>query len=310
MCPHRGAAHINEFWEEVDGQRIRYLHGGSGPAVLLLHGLLGGSFCWRFTLPALAERHSVYAVDLPGAGLSDTGAATDCSMTAHARRMLHFIEQHKLTDVAVMGCSFGGAVALLLAAMASEHAAANGQRTGSNPISALVLCAPVNPWSQFGRGRIRFLSTMIGGWLLRMAMPVSRPLHSWVLQRLYADTRRIPPGTLDGYRKMILRPGRARNLLNTLRAWSRDVELLQGTVGKIRVPALLLWGGDDRAVDVRSCDELTARLPKSEKVLMSGVGHLPFEEAAEEFNRVVGEFLVRQEKERIHHGDTELRRKP
>ena len=57
----------DECWCPLDGYRLRYLCRGSGPALLLLHGLLGYSFSWRYTLPVLAERATVYAVDMPGA---------------------------------------------------------------------------------------------------------------------------------------------------------------------------------------------------------------------------------------------------
>ena len=43
---------VKECWCVLDGYRMRYLCGGSGPPLLLLHGLLGYSFSWRFALPA------------------------------------------------------------------------------------------------------------------------------------------------------------------------------------------------------------------------------------------------------------------
>jgi len=50
---------------------MRYLSAGSGPPLLLVHGLLGYSFSWRFTIPALAQHATVYAIDLLGTGFSD-----------------------------------------------------------------------------------------------------------------------------------------------------------------------------------------------------------------------------------------------
>ena len=45
---------VEECWMDVDGARMRYLRAGSGPPIVLLHGLLGYSFSWRYALPALA----------------------------------------------------------------------------------------------------------------------------------------------------------------------------------------------------------------------------------------------------------------
>jgi hypothetical protein len=62
---------------DVDGLRMHYVTGGSGPALVLLHGWPQTWFVWRGIMPALAERFTVYAVDLPGLG--DSEGAPPCS---------------------------------------------------------------------------------------------------------------------------------------------------------------------------------------------------------------------------------------
>ena len=75
---------------ELDGARMRYLRAGSGPALILLHGLLGYSFSWRFTMPALAPYVTAYAPDMLGAGFSDRPPGIDHSMRGTAKRVLRF----------------------------------------------------------------------------------------------------------------------------------------------------------------------------------------------------------------------------
>ena len=265
---------------EIGGQKLHYQQAGSGTPVLLIHGLLGGSFCWRFNIPALSERHSVFAVELPGFGLSDAPRETDCAMEAQAMRLLGLIEQLQFESVHVVASSWGGAVALFLAAR-------------SRKVRSLVLAAPVNPWSDFGIGRIHFLSSRLGGWLLRMAIPLSSPLHRVALRRMYGDPGRIPEGTLQGYAAMLMRRGRVYNLLNVLRSWENDVRALRGMIAQVRVPVMLIWGTKDGAVDLRSADTLQRALPRCETALLPGVGHLPFEENPEGFDRLVLDFLAR-----------------
>ena len=272
-----------ECWAEVDGERINYFQAGAGPPLLLVHGLLGGSFCWRFNISALAQKHTVYAMDLPGSGTCPAGPATDCSMGCHAQRLLRFIQQTGLNSVSVMGSSFGGGITLLLAAQ--------DEATGSPKIRSLVLAAPVNPWSRFGGGRIRFLRTHVGGGLLRMVLPVSRPVHGIAVRRMYGDTGRIPPGTIEGYGRLVTHPGKARHVLSALRNWQRDIEAMRNAIPKIKIPTLLIWGDRDGAVDPESSKALSERLPNCECRMLLGVGHLSFEEVPEEFNRVALEFL-------------------
>lgn len=161
----------------------------------------------------------------------------------------------------------------------------------SPKIRSLVLAAPVNPWSNLGRGRIRFLNGRLGAALLRMTWPVSRPLHRLAIQRMYGDPGRVPAGTIEGYSSLIMRPGRVHNILNTLRCWENDVNALRAAIPRIRARCLLIWGTRDGAVDVRSGEALRQALPQCQLALIDDVGHLPFEETPDEFNQLVLDFI-------------------
>jgi pimeloyl-ACP methyl ester carboxylesterase len=272
---------IDKLTAEIDGQQLHYLRAGAGPPLLLLHGLLGGSFCWRLNLEAFSRQHTVFAVDLPGLGESDAPRHLDCSMQAQASRVSSLLEQLRLERADVVGCSWGGAIAMFLAAQGGR-------------VRSLVLSAPVNPWSNLGAGRIRFLNGRLGGALLRMAWPVARPLHRTALERMYGDPRRVPAGTIEGYSSLVMRPGRVHNILNTLRNWEQDVNALRAAIPRIKARSLLIWGTRDGAVDLRSCEALRRALPQCELALIEGAGHLPFEETPDEFNRLVLGFVDQQ----------------
>lgn len=130
--------------------------------------------------------------------------------------------------------------------------------------------------------------------LLRVAWPVSRPLYRIALARMYGDPRRLPAGTVEGYRSQIMQPGRVNNILNTLRSWEKDVNALRAMIPRIRARSLLIWGTLDGAVDVRSAEPLRQALPDCQLALIEGAGHLPFEETPEEFNRLVLGFIDQQ----------------
>src|ERR1700756_4242134 len=135
---------VEECWMDFDGARMRYLRAGSGPPLILLHGLLAYSFSWRYTMPALASYATVYAPDLLGAGFSDR-PAIDHSMRATALRVLRFAENLGLESFDLLGTSRGGAVAMCAAA---ECMAA---RKPSLRLRRLVLVCPVNPYSAHGK---------------------------------------------------------------------------------------------------------------------------------------------------------------
>jgi len=272
---------IDRITAEIHGEQIHYFRAGTGRPLLLLHGVLGGAFCWRRNMEAFSRRHTVFAVDLPGHGENDASRHLDCSASAQAGRVLALLEHLKLDEVDVVGCSWGGAIAMFLASQSVK-------------VRSLVLAAPVNPWSNLGSGRIRFLNGRIGESLLRVAWPVSRPLFRIAVARMYGDPRRLPTGTVEGYRSQIMRPGRVHNILNTLRSWENDVNALHAAVPKIKARSLLIWGTRDGAVDVRSAENLKYALPQCQLALIEGAGHLPFEETPEEFNRLVLGFIDQQ----------------
>jgi pimeloyl-ACP methyl ester carboxylesterase len=270
---------ITEQSAQVNGAQFHYLQAGSGPPLLLIHGLLGGSFCWRLNLPALAERFTTYAVDLPGHGESPAPQDGSYSMQAQAARLRSWLQKQSIGPIDVIAASWGGGVALFLAAL------------DPGIVRSLVLAAPVNPWSEFGRNRVRFFAGPVGATLLRWGMPFSRPLHLTALKRMYGDPKRIPAGTLAGYSRLMLRSGVARNIIQTLRSWEKDLDALPSAIERVKSPALLVWGTKDGAVDIRSASALQQKLSGSELAIIEGAGHLPFEETPEEFNHVVMEFL-------------------
>ena len=108
----RGTPPVEELFADVDGARMRYLRAGTGPPLILLHGLMGYSFSWRFTIPALARYATVYAVDSVGTGFSDRPAGLNCSLRSGADRLLSFLDAVGVRSFDLLGTSYGGAVAM------------------------------------------------------------------------------------------------------------------------------------------------------------------------------------------------------
>jgi pimeloyl-ACP methyl ester carboxylesterase len=275
---------VQEKWVTLDGAqvaaRMRYLRAGSGPPLLLIHGLLGYSFSWRFVIPALAQRHTVFAPDMPGAGFSDRPVELDCSIHACAQRLLSFMDKAGVDSCDLLGTSHGGAVAMKAAALAPSR------------VRRLILVAPVNPWSAHGKGVSWLLSRRLVTALFLQLGPRIRVLDEFYLRRVFGDPRRIPPDSLDGYRAPLVRPGFFEYPLNVLRSWNRDLQELKSILPRIaHIPTLLIWGSLDAAVDPASAASLKKHFNNGRLLTMEGVGHLPYEEVPEEFNRAVSEFL-------------------
>ena len=271
---------VEERWINLDGARMRYLYAGSGPALLLVHGLLGYSFSWRFTIPTLARHATVYAVDLMGTGFSDRPPHLDCSFRASAQRLLGFMDAVGIASCDLLGTSHGGAVSMMLAALASKR------------IRRLILVDPVNPWSAHGKHLSVLLSNPVVAQMFLTLAPRVRILDEFYHRRMFGDPRRIPPDSLEGYRKPMRIPGSYEYGLAVLRSWNRDLRELELVLPRIAdIPTLLIWGTSDTAVDPTSAHQLQQRFRDCRLLMFEGVGHLPYEEVPEEFNRAVTAFL-------------------
>ena len=276
-------AGVEERWIQLGEHRQRYLTCGSGPPLVLLHGLLGYSFSWRFNYAALGEVATVYAPDALGSGFSARAEGLDCSLHGSAARVLATIDALGLRDADLLGTSHGGAVAVFAAALDREQ--------GGKRIRRLILVDAVNPWSRRGRWLVRIFRSPIGR-ALPWAAKRFAETHSYWLRRQYADPRRIAPGTLEGYTAPLELGGTMEHAHRILRCWGTDLDGYERRLEQVRdLETLLLWGSKDAAVYPASAHELKKRLPRAQLVILEGVGHLPYEESPEEFNRVVTTFL-------------------
>ncbi|MGQ0560995.1 MAG: alpha/beta fold hydrolase [Gemmatimonadota bacterium] len=102
----------------VRGQRIYSLRAGSGPPVILLHGLAGSSRWWRYVMPALADHFTTYAPDLVGFGRSRGMPAT---LDETAALVAEWLEACGLERAHLIGHSMGGQIAIHLAARHSAR---------------------------------------------------------------------------------------------------------------------------------------------------------------------------------------------
>jgi pimeloyl-ACP methyl ester carboxylesterase len=302
LVPARGTG-IEECWMEIEGARMRYLRTVSqhqpkrarskvrqSPPLILIHGLLGYSFSWRYTMPALAPYTTVYAPDLLGAGFSDRPPGLDNSLRATARRLLSFIAGLGISSFDLLGTSHGGAVAMMMAAEcaeATEHS--HGLR-----LRRLVLAEPLNPFSSHGRWLAPFVGGPLGTALFRLLVAPTHFFYPLAHARMYGDRKRIPAGAIEGYMAPLAIPGLFEHALGIVRTWTPDLRQLKAALPKLAdFPTLFIWGSKDEAVPVSSAVPLAKYFHHSETVIFPGIGHLPYEECPEGFNRALIEFLTK-----------------
>ncbi len=275
-----GHIQIEQRWVVVDGHRMHCLKAGSGPELILVHGLLGTASTWEPTFPGLAAHSTVYAMDALGIGESERVPGIDVRLKAQADRIVQFMDASGIGSADFLATSHGGAVAIMLAANYPSR------------VRSLLLHAPANPFSSLGDPLIRFYLSGLGTWFAHRIPSLPESMQSLALGRMYGNPAQVREGSLGKYIDSLRVPGTIEHVLNMLRAWSGDMGELGPALARVRqFPALLLWGDRDRAVDIASAEPLQRCFARAQMAVLPGAGHLPYEECPELLVRLVNEFL-------------------
>jgi pimeloyl-ACP methyl ester carboxylesterase len=271
-----------EAFVDVVGARVYELHAGSGRPMLLIHGLLGSSANWRNNIVALAQHASVYAIDMMNMGKSQRIEGLDTGLRATANRIIAVMDALDLTEADIVAHSYGGAVAVMLAALHPSR------------VCRLILFAPANPYCHSSDLMARIYSTPWGGFLACMLPYLPAPIQRIALGEMYGGPDRVVDSCLQEIVDGLRSPGTLRHVLCIIRCWFAERDGLKSALRRVkRIPTLLVWGDRDCTVSLSSGNTLKRRLHGSELIVLRGGGHSVFEETPEEANRIMLEWLGR-----------------
>ena len=254
--------------------------GDGGRPIVLLHGYGASSFSWRYWIPALAEHHEVWAVDLKGHGSAPAPCDPNYSPHDHAELVHRFVIQKDLRELTLFGHSMGGGVALLVALRLLDQ----------ERLRRLVLVSS----AAYGQHLPPFVKLARMGWRARLlfaAVP-KRRLTQWVLRSIVHDPSAVSGEQVKGYAEPL---GKARHRLALIRTALSivpdDLDELNARFPEIDVPTLLLWGRQDRVVPLWVGERLCEEMPRATLEVLEDCGHLPAEERPTNSLEIVDTFL-------------------
>ena len=271
-------------YTEIDGLRVHYWVQGQGDPIVLIHGLGGWIYSWRGNIGALSQSHQVYALDLPGFGLSDKLANWDHSMTHQAQFVNDFMAHFEIERATVIGNSMGGGIALELAAQYPDRVA---RLVLIDSVAYLDIEVP--PWAEWLSRSSAGLS------LAHFFMPHFETVKRY-LQGIYADPERVTDEITWGYYFPLTMPGvleAGLAMTRTLR-FTVEREYLQ----RVDQPAWLIWGAQDRVVPLSQGERLAYDLQNATLIVLPDAGHVANEEQPDEVNRLILGFLEQTTSER------------
>jgi pimeloyl-ACP methyl ester carboxylesterase len=274
-------------WASVNaaGLHTAYLEAGSGPPVVLLHGLGATNASLLPTLWDLARDHRVIVPDLPGFGES-----AKPMRSYHAEFFASwaeaFIDELGLDRVHAIGNSMGGRVAIEL-----------GLRTPDR-VDRMVL---LTPSPAFIRRRefvrvVRLLRPELA--FLPLPIPHDRVVRG--IRMMFSRPSRLPKGWYDAAADEFLRVfATARGRIAFFSA-ARQIYLEEprGERGfwdrlpYLETPALFVWGERDRLVPAKFARHVVNALPRATSVVLDDCGHVPQYELPEQTHSLIRDFLT------------------
>jgi pimeloyl-ACP methyl ester carboxylesterase len=271
----------------VHGRSVHYVQAGSGPVLLLIHGMAGNAENWRAVVDPLARAHTVIAPDLPGHGSSEPGGG-DYSLgglAAGLRDLLLALGHERAT---LVGHSLGGGIAMQFAYQFPEMVerlvlVSSG---GLGPEVSLLLRAAALPGADY------FIAATAGPGS-KVGSVLSRGLGAIGLQPS-ADVAEVARG-YGG----LAEPHRRAAFLATLRSvvGTRGQRVAAGDRLYLAeaLPVLIVWGSRDPIIPASHGEAAHESLPGSRLEVFEGVGHLPQLEEPGRFVAVLDRFLAETE---------------
>ncbi|MBN4926363.1 alpha/beta fold hydrolase [Hoyosella rhizosphaerae] len=268
----------------IHGYRRAFRISGSGPALLLLHGIGDNSSTWSEVIPHLAKSFTVIAPDLLGHGLSDKPRA-DYSIAAFANGIRDLLSVLDIDSVTLVGHSLGGGVAMQFTyqyPQLVDRLILVGSGGITREVNFLLRAATLPGVTKFARafqvpGVVPALRT-VG----KFARPLTHHVHDAEdLLRILSD---LPV------------PGNREAFLRTLRAvvdWRGQIVTgLDRCYLAEAMPVHIVWGEHDSVIPVSHAHLAHAAMPNSRLTVFRNSAHFPFHDDPHRFVALVEEFVA------------------
>jgi pimeloyl-ACP methyl ester carboxylesterase len=264
-----------------DKLSLRYEKSGKGPPLVLLHTIRTQLEYFRALAPLLAERFTVYALDLPGHGHSPIDRSAQYDEPYMRKGVVGFLEALDLRDVTIVGESIGAVLALTAAADVPER------------IRAVYALNTYDYETRYGDGIRRgnwFANMIIGSLQIPVFGAIGASLENrWILGKImgggYADPRKFPPDLLAEFdetgRRLNYRYVE-RKVLSAWRSWDKARERYSG----VKAPVTLIYGDKDWS-RISERERTKAALRNARLLTLQNTGHFSSVESPQEVASII-----------------------
>jgi 2-hydroxy-6-oxonona-2,4-dienedioate hydrolase len=256
---------------EIFGQKIQYLEAGSGPTVILLHGLGGDKSNWAYTAPVLAKNYHVYVPDQIGFGESEK-PLIEYRIGTLVDFLDGFYKKLGIAKAIVVGNSLGGWTA---AAFTLAH---------PEKVDRLVLVDSAG-YSLAKTG------VQAQRELLQVLNPSTVASEKALMGIILANKAMVTDAFAEGAFAQHMRRNDGYTIDRFLDSLFRNEDVIDGKLGAIKVPTLVVWGREDGLIPLSAGQMMGTEIAGSQTVILDHCGHVPQIECAVPFNTTLLKFL-------------------
>jgi pimeloyl-ACP methyl ester carboxylesterase len=276
---------LQRTFEYSDTVRINYYEiGGGSETIVLLHGFASSAMTWDKIWNDFPERYRVFVLDLKGFGYSSKPDDFSYSPVDQAGIIIKFLEVQRLTDVVLIGHSYGGGIALI----ASVKLLQFYQHIRIDKF-ILIGSAGFDRKLPFFIGIAR-KRPVIGRFILSLTTP--KIMMAVSLKRAFFDAAKVTDELIEKYARCYCLPGSKRAMIRAAQQIiPENFEEIHAAIGRIHVPVLIVWGKQDSIIPVKNGYDLKNLIPNSRLEILSECGHMVQEEKPRETITAINNFL-------------------
>ncbi|GJL65182.1 MAG: putative hydrolase YugF [Nitrospirales bacterium] len=276
----------------IDGHQIAYIEIGSGPPLILIHGLGGAMWNWEHQQFALSSHYRVITVDLLGSGMSAKPDIT-YSPSKLTTFFLQFMNALEIDKATLLGNSMGAGLAMATALTEPHRVQSLILISGFPQTLNGTIHSPL--YQRFLEHRPPLWLAKIGNWL------AGRWATKQVLEEILYDVALLTPLIVErSYQNRIqtdvLTP--IYSLMEHMDEWEHHYGV---RLQEILQPTLILWGEEDQVFQPAVGQHLHELIPQTTWHLIPKAGHLLQWEKPEQVNAYIQEFLQTHNHDTINH---------
>ncbi|MGK0249753.1 MAG: pimeloyl-ACP methyl ester carboxylesterase [Oleispira sp.] len=264
----------------VDDLIIHYRDEGTGPTLVLLHGVASSLHTWDDWVERLVPYYRIIRIDLPGHGLTGNDPSVERYETPYmVDKLDKFLNALSIDDIYLAGNSLGGYISWNYALYRPDR------------VKKMVLLDAAG----FPQDMPFFMNLA--------ALPVIGELNGFMMPKFimdmnikaaFGDGDKVTDELQQRYFDLTMRQGNRAALVNVFRTMKEQSHQsnLGDRVKEIQVPTLLMWGDQDEWVPLSIMKQFEEALPNSQSIVYEGVGHMPMEELPIQTSRDAHGFLI------------------